>query len=330
MADSKQYPFVTVIMPIRNEAPYIKSSLGAVLDQTYPRDRVEILVVDGVSNDNTLDYILEMPGADRVTIISNPQRRQASALNLAIPKAKGDIVVRIDGHTIIASDYLEECVKALVEITGAQNVGGPMNPVGTTSVGKAIAAAGKSAFAVPTAFHVSDKAQFTDTVYLGAWWKSTLDQVGLFNETATANEDYEFNYRIRAAGGQIYLSPRIRSAYYGRQSFHDLWTQYFRYGIGKVEILRLFPKSLKFRHLVAPVFLLVLIAGGITAPLHWLLLSLWVGVIAVYLAANLFFSFRVARRVEASVWLWLPAVFFVIHVAWGAGFWFALLKRLVG
>lgn len=325
MTSATAYPPVTVIMPIRNEAAYIQATLGAVLSQSYPADRIEIIVVDGLSDDGTLALIRDLPASQRVTILSNPARRQAAALNLTIPQAAGEIIVRVDGHTLIAPDYVECCVKALNE-TGAQNVGGMMNPVGITPIGKAIAAAGKSAFAVPTAFHVSEKAQFTDTVYLGAWRKTIFDQVGYFNETALANEDYEHNYRIRRAGGKIYLTPHIQSIYYGRQSLRALWSQYFRYGIGKVEILRLHPQSLKLRHLVAPVFVAGLVAGGVAALLHPLLLLGWVSMIVIYLLTNFFFTLRLARRVELKVLHWVPIVFLVIHLSWGAGFWVGVLS----
>jgi succinoglycan biosynthesis protein ExoA len=203
-------PLVTVIMPIRNEALFIRRSLGAVLVQDYPSDRLEILIADGMSDDGTVDIIRTLSVADRVRIIPNPGKRQAEGLNLAIEQAKGEIIVRVDGHTIIASNYVRECVQVLKE-TGASNVGGAMDPIGITLMGKTIAAAGKSSFSVPTAFHVSDKPQITDTVYLGAWWREIFDTVGLYNTSVTPNEDYELNYRIRQAGGTIYLTPRIQS-----------------------------------------------------------------------------------------------------------------------
>lgn len=318
-------PFVTIIMPIRNESAFIERRLGAVLTQTYPVDKIEVLIADGMSDDGTQEVIRKMPNTSSVQIIPNDRRRQAAGMNTAIAQARGDVIVRVEGHTIIAPDYVQQCVTALKE-TDASNVGGPMNPVGITQVGKAIAAAGRSAFAVPTAFHISEQPQFTDTVYMGAWWKWVFDQVGLFDETAVTNEDYELNYRIRVSGGTIFLTPRIKSLYYGRQTVYELGQQYFRYGIGKVYTLRLHPRSLKLRHLVMPVFLSALVAGGIGAVLHPMLLLLWLSVITVYMIANLYFSIRVSRRTNRDLLLRLPIIFFVIHAAWGTGFWYALLQ----
>src|SRR5690606_9670824 len=127
-------PLVTVIMPIRNEVRFIEQSLGAVLAQDYPIERLEILVADGMSDDGTLDIIHALPGAERVRIIPNPGRKQAEGLNIAIPGARGEYIIRVDGHTVIASDYVRECVRAFRE-TGAANVGGTMDPVGITPTG---------------------------------------------------------------------------------------------------------------------------------------------------------------------------------------------------
>lgn len=318
-------PLVSVIMPVRNEAAFIARSLGAVLAQDYPPDRLEVLIADGMSSDDTLAIIRALPGSERVRIIPNPARKQAEGLNAAIPLARGEIIVRVDGHTIVAPDYVTACVAALQQ-TGAANVGGAMDPVGVTAFGKAIAAAGKSPFAVPTAFHVSDRAQYTDTVYMGAWPREIFDQVGGFDPDLLTNEDYEHNVRIRQAGGRIYLSPAIRSQYYGRQTLGALARQYYAYGVGKTQTLRQHPRSVRPRHLIAPLFTAGLTAGALLALLHPILLALWLAGIAAYAALNLLSSLRVARRIGLSVAWRLPLVFATIHLAWGAGFWAGLLR----
>jgi len=323
---AESYPFVTVIMPVYNEEAFIARSLGAVLAQDYPPERFEILVVDGMSRDATRRVIQSLPDAQRVRIIDNPQRLQAAAMNIALPHAKGEVIVRVDGHTIIAPDYLRACVRAL-QTTEAWNVGGGMHPVGETPMGKAIAAAGRSAFAVPTAFHVSQQPAYTDTVYMGAWWRWALERVGGFDPTFAINEDYELNYRIRAAGGKIYFSPEIRSDYYCRQTLAALWRQYYRYGIGRVQTLRKHPRSLRARQLAAPLFVAGVFGGALTAPFNALLRALWLLGLALYGVANLFFSWRTARRHGMAHLPRLPLVFLTIHIAWGLGFWRGLLRR---
>jgi hypothetical protein len=203
-----------------------------------------------------------------------------------------------------------------------------MDPVGITPMGKAIAAAGKSAFAVPTSFHVSSTPQYTDTVYLGAWPRALFEKIGLYNTATTPNEDYELNYRIRKAGGKIYLSPRIRSQYFGRQSLRALARQYFNYGIGKIQTLALHPQSVRPRQLVAPAFVLGLVVGAGLAVLHPVFLGLWGAGIATYAALNLFFSAKAAGRAGSGLLWRLPLVFLTIHLAWGAGFWYGLWRRV--
>jgi succinoglycan biosynthesis protein ExoA len=318
-------PFVSVIMPVRNEAQCIALSLNAVLHQDYPAGRMEILVADGDSDDGTLEIIQSLPGAERVRLVPNPQRIQSAGMNAALHQSHGDIIIRVDGHTIIAPDYVRQCVRALRE-TGAYNVGGSMVPVGVTDQGKAIAAACKSAFAVPTAFHMSHiEGRYTDTVYMGAWPRWALERVGAFDERLRINEDYELNYRLRQAGGAIYLTPAIRSHYVGRQTLGALARQYFRYGQGKTRTLRKSPGSLRPRQLVAPAFVGV-VAGGL--PFSWIsraMLVLWLVTVFGYLVLNLAYSLRVARRTGFHLFWWLPLVFATIHLSWGTGFWCGLL-----
>ena len=311
-------------MPIRNEEAFIARSLGAVLDQDYPHDRMEILLADGMSDDGTLEKIRTLPGSDRVQIVSNPKRIQAAGMNKAIWQARGEIIIRVDGHTVIAPDYVRQCVQALTE-TRAQNVGGPMNPVGITPMGNAIAAAGKSPFAVPTAFHVSQETQLTDTVYLGAWRKTTLQQLEGFDESCNINEDYELNYRIRKAGGKIFFTPAIQSHYYGRQTLGLLAKQYFSYGKAKIRTLRRHPASVKPRQLVAPLFVAGLFFGGILGLFFPFAKLAWLACVLLYFSANLFFSRKAASETEWENLLRLPLVFLTIHLSWGLGFWLGLL-----
>lgn len=317
-------PFVSVIMPVRNEEAFIARSLGAVLSQDYPPDRIEALVADGESDDRTREVIASLPGAERVRVVENPQRRQAFGLNVALRQARGDIIVRVDGHTIIAPDYVRQCVRALTE-SEAVNVGGRMEPEGITPMGKAIAAAGASRFGVPTAFHVSDQPQYTDTVYMGAWPREALLAVGGFDERLRVNEDYELNYRLRQAGGRIYLSPAIRSTYYGRQTLRALARQYYAYGVDRTKTLRLHPGSLKPRQLVAPAFVAALLIGGALAPVSVVARVAWAAVLIAYALANLTASAQVARRTGWGLAPRLPLVFTTMHIAWGLGFWKGVL-----
>ena len=317
-------PFVTVMMPVRNEAAFIERSLGAVLAQDYPADRMEILVADGRSDDDTLAVIRRIDTDQRVRILDNPDIIQAAGLNRMIEQARGEYLIRVDGHTIIAPNYVRECVRLLQE-TGAANVGGPMNPVGETHTGRAIAAATRSPFAVPSAFHVSSRAQFTDTVYMGAWPRQVLIELGGY-KNLRANEDYELNVRIRQRGGRIYFSPTLQSLYYGRQTLPALWKQYYLYGRSKVKTLRLHPRSLRPRQIAAPLFVAGLVLGPIVSLFVPPLSFLYLASVGVYMLINVFFSARQAQKHGWELFPLLPVVFLTIHIAWGAGFWSEILR----
>jgi hypothetical protein len=241
-----------------------------------------------------------------------------------IEQARGEYLIRVDGHTIIAPNYVRECVRLLQE-TGAANVGGPMNPVGETHTGRAIAAATRSPFAVPSAFHVSSRAQFTDTVYMGAWPRQVLIELGGY-KNLRANEDYELNVRIRQRGGRIYFSPTLQSLYYGRQTLPALWKQYYLYGRSKVKTLRLHPRSLRPRQIAAPLFVAGLVLGPIVSLFVPPLSFLYLASVGVYMLINVFFSARQAQKHGWELFPLLPVVFLTIHIAWGAGFWSEILR----
>jgi glycosyltransferase involved in cell wall biosynthesis len=316
--------FVSVVVPVRNEETLIARCLTAILNQDYPRDSFEIIVADGLSNDRTLEVIRALSGAESIRIIRNPQCVQSAGLNVAIQEARGDIVIRVDGHTIIAPDYVRQCVAALQE-TAASVVGGTMDPVGITLMGKAIASATKTRFAVPGAFHIGTTSQYTDTVYMGAWPRWIFDRIGGFDEQLSINEDYELNYRIRQMGGKVYLSSSIHSQYFGRQTLKALARQYFNYGRGKTSALKKHPASIRLRQIVAPCFVGALIGALPVSVLIPSTVWLWLLVLALYLIMNLAFSLATASRAGYRLFWRVALVFPTIHVSWGLGFWAGLL-----
>lgn len=324
--DAQNYPTVTVVMPVRNEARLIERSLGAVLNQDYPAAKLEIIVADGMSTDETVERIRQLASAQRIRIVSNKAIIQSAGLNHAIKLATGEIIVRVDGHTIIASDYIRRCVEVICS-TKAQAVGGRLYPAGYSAMGKAIARAGSTAFAIPSAFRVTGQSGYVDTVYMGAWRRSTLMQAGLFNEQLIANEDYELNYRLRAQGGKIYLSQTISSTYYGSETLTELARQYLRYGYWKSIMLRLHPKSLRLRHLAAPALWIYLLVGlGLILfephrPAYML-----IGVL-LYVLMTAVCWIIVGWEDRSLLWR-MPLVYPVMHLSWGAGFWWGILSSM--
>src|SRR5437667_1091572 len=249
------HPFVSVVLPCRNEAGHIEACIESILGQEPPEGGFEIIVADGVSTDGTREYLQQRAAQHpHLRILNNPGRIVSCGLNAAIRAALGEIIVRMDAHTTYAPDYVKQCLAVLNE-TGADNVGGPMRTRADTFMEEAIRAVFHSAWAVGGArSHDPAYEGLVDTVIYGCWKKSVFDQVGLFDEELVRNQDDEHNLRIARAGGRIYQSPRIRSWYHVRGSLAALFRQYMQYGYWKVMVIRKNHLHALFRHVVPVAF----------------------------------------------------------------------------
>ena len=219
-----------------------------MLDQEYPAELVQVVVADGMSDDGTRAVVDELARAHprhTVEIVDNPGRIVPTGFNAALARARGEVIVRVDGHTIIAPDYVAECVAALAS-SGADNVGGRMDAVGSGPVGEAIAIATSSPFGVGNShFHYAHGQRWVDTVYLGAWPREVFGRIGSFDPEMVRNQDDEFNYRLTSAGGRILLTDRIRSRYFSRASLRTVFRQYRQYGTWKVRVLQKHPRRMR-------------------------------------------------------------------------------------
>jgi glycosyltransferase involved in cell wall biosynthesis len=322
-------PGVTVIMPVRNEEAFIARSLGAVLGQDYPPELMQVLVADGMSDDRTREVVAELARAHpahSVEIVDNPGGIVPTGFNAALDRARGDVVVRVDGHTIIASDYVGQCVAALAA-SGADNVGGRMDAEGSGPVGTAIALATSSPFGVgDSQFHYATGEHWVDTVYLGAWPREVFGRIGPFDPEMVRNQDDEFNYRLRAAGGRILLTDRIRSRYYSRATLRKLYRQYRQYGTWKVRVLQKHPRQMSARQFVPPTFAAVVGGGALLAPLSPVVRRVWLAALGSYGLATLAASVTIARRHGWRHLPVLPAVFAAVHLGYGSGFLAGLVR----
>lgn len=324
MSSIAMSPVVTVLIPMLNEERCIARCLDSILANEYPKERLEILVIDGMSTDSSEEIVRKYTERySFLRLLKNPKRIQTVALNIGLAEAKGEIIIRMDAHTTYTQDYIHQCV-SLLQTTGADNVGGVQRAVGEGYVSDTIALATTLLFGIGDArFRYSEREEWVDTVYLGAWHKRTLDSLGGgFNEEWVVNEDYELNYRLRKNGGKILLSPRIRCQYHVHGSLKSLLRQYFRYGLWKVKTLVAHPDSLRWRQIVPPLFVLALFVSLVLIPVSWV-----VGVIipGIYTITNLAVSFWTAH---SHGWRYLPLipfVFAILHLSWGAGFWVGLV-----
>ena len=310
-------PSVSVVIPLRNSAADLDGCLDAVLTQDYP-NLLEVVLAVGPSDDETARIAAAAAAADsRVRVVDNPSGRTPSALNAAIAASAGDIVARVDAHAVLPPGYLRRAV-ATLESTGADNVGGIQAATGTTPFERAVAVAMTSRFGVGNAtFRFGGEPGPTDTVYLGVFRRSALRRVGGFDESLIRNQDYELNWRIRETGGVVWFDPVLRVAYRPRSSLRGLARQYFEYGSWKREVLRRHPRSARARQLVAPAAVLANVAGlalAATGRLGGLVIP---GIYAVSAVAAAGIA---GRDAGPGVMVRLPAVFAVMHHAWGTGF----------
>jgi len=314
---------VTVVLPTLNERAFLRDCLDSLAAQTYP-DLLEVLVVDGGSTDGTRE-IAEAAGA-RVRVVDNPGVTAAAAMNRGIKEARGEVICRADAHTLYEPDYVERCVDLLLE-TGADNVGGPMRPLGTTSFGRAVAAVTTSPLGVgPGRFHYSEAREDVDTVYLGCWRRSTLEELGGYDETSLqwGAEDHELNLRITERGGRIILDPEIRSTYFPRSSTRALRRQYFNYGIGKASTLAKHRRLPSWRPLAPAALVAVAVVGAVAGRRGWR-----VAIPAAHAAACAAAALRVSSDPGVAPHRAFACIE-ICHWSYGAGFWVGMFRLLRG
>ena len=327
MYQNSDFPLVTVILPVRNEASCLRASLDSVLRQDYPQERMEILIADGMSTDGTRAIIREYQNRyDNVHLLDNPGKIVPTGMNIALLQAKGEFIVRVDGHTIVAPDYVRMCLDTFFR-TKADNVGGCMTTTGSTKFGQAIAVATSTSFGIGNSrFHYAQGEEEVDSVYMGAWPKATFRKVGLFDEELVRDQDDEFNYRTRSRQGKIILNPLIRSTYTVRNSPKALWKQYFQYGFYKVRVLQKHPRQMSLRQFIPPLFVLSLIMAFICSLIFswgWIMLT---AVAGIYLLTNLSASLIISLSKGMRFFPYLPLAYAILHLSYGLGF----LAGLIG
>lgn len=317
---------VTVAVPCLNEAPFIEACLRSVRVQTYPAERMEILVADGGSTDGTRSILANLAREDaRIRIIENTDRIQAAGLNRILEQARGDVIVRMDVHCEYASDYIEKCVEVL-DRTGADNVGGAQRCRGRTAFEKAVCAALTSPLGIGGAAYRGVRNEgFVDTVFLGAYRRSVFERIGPWDPRAVTNEDAELNQRLVSAGGKIYLSPDIAVDYAPRGSISALARQYFRYGRGRARTLLKHRRFLTVRPALP--FLAVTTGVALAAVLPWTTLPIYVfGVAALTFASE---AIRVGWSGGPARVARILAILPTIVITHGLGFGAGLVRYLL-
>ena len=324
---------VSVIVPCFNEEATISQLLDAINTQTYPRDRVEVVIADGMSTDGTRSVIDEFklthPDLE-IKVVENSLRVIPSGLNRAIEASTGTYIVRMDAHSIPCSDYIQNCIHGLENNLG-DNIGGTwkIQPSADTWIAKSIAFAASHPIGAGDArYRIGGVAQEVDTVPFGAFKKDLINRIGKFDETLLTNEDYEFNVRLRQSGGKIWMDPSISSRYYARSTLRELSKQYWRYGYWKAQMLRRYPQTVRWRQILPPLFVAALLSLGILS-LIWDL-ARWLLAITVILYTIIIFGVGIQmslKHEQLSSAIGVPLAIATIHLSWGTAFLWGLIVK---
>lgn len=334
---------VSVIVPCFNEQSTIGLLLRAIYGQTYPRAMVEVIIADGMSTDSTRDEVTAFTADHpdlKVRLVDNPKRGTTAGLNKALAAATGKIIVRLDGHAVPNVDYMERSVAALADGRG-DNVGGvwDIKPAGSGWIAHSIAVAAAHPIGAGGAYYrFGTMARIVDTVPFGAFHRDFLTAIrhpgpssaGPYDETLLTNEDYELNVRIRLKGGHVWFDPQIRSIYFARPTLRSLAAQYWRYGKWKCRMLRHHPRSIRWRQILPPAFVLSLAVLGLLAPMS--MIARWALILEamtyLLVLAGTGVHLAIAKK-KVSMLAGVPLALASMHLAWGCGFLFSVPVALL-
>ena len=323
--------FVTIICPVFNEEKFIDNCMESIILQDYPKELLEVFIVDGMSIDRTKSIIEKYSQKyNYIKLLENKNKIVPHALNIGIQKSKGDVIIRIDGHCEYPTNYISVLVTKLFELN-ADNVGGVWNtlPANKTLKAKAIAIASSHIFGVGDSKHKigTTKIIETDTVPFGCFRREIFDKIGLFDEDLIRNQDDEFNARLINSGGKIYLIPDLIINYSARSSLDKMSKMYYQYGLFKPLVNKKLGKPTTLRQFFPAVFAFGIIIGLILSLLSTWCFVLYIYVLSLYLILSVYFSFRSALEKEDwSLFFILPVVFLSIHLAYGFGYLIGIYK----
>jgi succinoglycan biosynthesis protein ExoA len=314
------HPLVTVIMPVRNEALTIQKALDSIRAQTYPVEKIEIIVVDANSTDETSEIVRERMLCDNRILLLIAQCNCPAAMNLGIHHSRGTIVVKMDGHGYMEAGFIDTGVRYLLENPDCSCVGGQIIPLGTSRVSSANMHARFSWFGVgPGIYTVRPTIRKVDTVQCGAYVKNHLLKVGAFDPALQFGEDEEANYRLRRSGFQIMFHPGMKFYYHVRPSFVALFRQYYNYGAARVKVLRKHPRFFRIKHLV-PSGITVALTTGVFMPLipEPLLVTV-VATISLYVLFITYGALCIGIKKRFFYFHYIAASLLMLHLGYGAG-----------
>jgi len=325
---------VSIIIPIYNEEKFISDCLRSLINQDFPKDEIEIICVDGMSSDTSIQIIKEYSRQHRfIRLLENPDRIVSHALNSGIKASYGDVIMRIDAHCIYPVNYISVLVKMLTSLN-ADNVGAVINslPACESAICKAIAVGSANGFGVgDSAFRIgSDWIKAVDTVPFGCFRRDIFHRIGYFDTDLIRNQDDEFNARIIKNGGKIYLIPEVRVDYFARETLAKMARMFYQYALFKPLVNKKIGAPASVRQLVPPIFVTGIFGGIILSFIFPVVLPVFLASLGLYCLVSISVSIREAIRHKSALLLFLlPAIFFIIHLSYGWGYVTGLVKFLI-
>ncbi len=314
---------ITAMVVVRNEENYIKISLKSLLEQDFPSNKYEVIVVDGMSTDNTMQSIKqvleEYQGNTKVTILQNEKKLLASGWNMGIKNAKGTYVIRIDAHAKASKNFIQKSLETIEKLPAdVACVGGRLLSVSLEKEDKTISKVLSSPFGIGNSkFRYADKPQYVDTVAFGLYKKEIFEKVGYFDETLERNQDNNIHNRIRKAGFKFYFNPEIKSEYYVRNNLKKMLKQGFKNGKWNIVVFKQDKNSLSLRHLIPFIFVLSIIGLAILSFINKIFLYLLELELALYLVIGIIFAIKKTKNPFEILKMLL--YFFLLHTSYGIG-----------
>ena len=323
---------VSIIIPCRNEGKFIGQCLDAIINQNYLKDKLEVLVIDGMSEDETRkiikNYSEKFPF---IKLLDNPKKFTNFAFNIGIKRAKGEVIMLIGAHASYERDYISKCVKYSKEY-GADNIGGTVKiiPKTNTLIAKTIALSLSNPFGVGNAYYksgYSGQPKWVDTVFGGCYRKEIFKKIGLFNENLVRSQDIEFNLRLKKAGGKILLVPDIIAYYYPKSNFKEFFVHNFKDGIWAIYPLKFVKIPLCLRHYIPLIFVLGLLGTGLLGIFFPIFFWLFLFIFGSYFLVANYFSVKISTKEKDIRFLFLmPVAFACRHIGYGLGSIWGLIK----
>lgn len=320
---SNNLPLISIIIPCRNEGKYIGDCLISLLNQKNLKDELEILVVDGISTDNTREIVNKLSeNFSQIHLVDNPKRITPAAMNLGIKEANGKFICIMGAHAEYDEEYLSNSIKLLNEHPEVICTGGPVVGKGKTNFAKAAALALSSPIGVGNAkHHFPDYEGYVEGIGFPVFRREVFNKIGLYDEELIRNQDDEFNLRLRKNGLKVYLSPKVKSQYYVRDSPKELFKQYFDYGMWRVAVIKKHKLPASFRQLVPTLFVFAICVSfivGLFIPTRGLYLSFMIPFL--YFALLFISSIKISFMHGWKIGKYFPLAVAILHFAYGLGF----------